>query len=59
MLNQREIDFCSIVPQTVAPGTVFGKGMDVWVIPIAGDGDFFFPQGFDAHIAAGGAADMQ
>ena len=46
-------------PHIVAAGAVFCKGMNVRVVPIAGDVDLFFPQALDTHAAAGCAADMQ
>ena len=52
-------DISCVCPETVPPGTVFGKGVDVRVVPESHRLDAVAPQGLNAHVAAGSAADMQ
>jgi len=59
LFNQRQVDGGGVLPEGVPPGPVLGKGVDIGVIPKAGDLYFVTAQHLDALIGAGGAADMQ
>ena len=56
--EKRQIDGLRVFLQTVPPGAVFGKGMDVGVVPVAGQVDPVRAQRVDRHIRAGRAADV-
>jgi len=58
-LDERQRNGLGVVPQTVPPGTVFRKGMDIGVIPEPGYIVVISPKHVNALIGAGGAADMQ
>ena len=53
-----QLDGLRVFLQAVPPGAVFGKGMDVGVIPVSGQIDPVRAQRVDRHIRAGRAADV-
>ena len=53
-----QLDGLRVFLQAVPPGAVFGKGMNVGVIPVSGQIDPIRAQRVDRHIRAGRAADV-
>ena len=53
-----QLDGLRVFLQAVPPGAVFGKGMDVGIVPVAGQVDPIRAQRVDRHIRAGRAADV-
>ena len=53
-----QLDGLRVFLQAVPPGAVFGKGMDVGIVPVAGQVDPVRAQRVDRHIRAGRAADV-
>jgi hypothetical protein len=58
-LNQGQTDGLGIVPDTVPPGTVFRKGVDVGIIPKAGNFQSFPPKNLNRPVGTGGTANME
>ena len=56
--EQRQADGLCVFLQAVASGAVFGKGMDIRIVPIAGQVDAVGAERVDGHIRAGRAADV-
>ena len=56
--EQRQADGLCVFLQAVAPGAVFGKGMDIRIVPIAGQVDAVGAERAYGHIRAGRAADV-
>ena len=56
--EQRQADGLCVFLQAVAPGAVFGEGMDIRIIPVAGQVDPVGAQRVDGHVCAWRAADM-
>ena len=58
-LDQGQVDGLGVFPQAIAAGAVLGKGMDIGIVPEAGDLQSVAPQDIDALVGAGSAADVQ
>lgn len=58
-LDQGQLDGLGILPQTVAPGAILRKGMNIGVVPKAGNGIVIAPQYVNALIGTGRTADMK
>ena len=56
--QKRQPDGFRVLLQTVAPGAVLGEGMDIRIIPVAGQVDPVGAQRVDGHVCAWRAADM-
>ena len=56
--HQREGDLPGIVLQAGFSAAVLGIGVDIGIVPEAGQLDALLPQGGDGAVGAGGAADM-
>jgi len=56
--GERQRDGFGVFLQAVAPGTVLGEGVDVRVVPEAGQVDPVRAQRVDRHVRAGRAADV-
>ena len=58
-LDQGQFNLLGILPQAIAPGPVFRKGMNVGIIPEPRHVEAVFAQYLDGLIGAGSAADME
>src|SRR5699024_821491 len=59
LLNQRQPDLLEVVPDRVPAAAVLGEGMDIGIIPEAGDLVSLLLEGRDGPVGAGSAADVQ
>ena len=59
LFDELQVDALGVVPQTISPGAVLGEGMNVGIVPEAGDLIVVGPQNINALIGTGGAADVK
>lgn len=57
--HEGHIDVISVENQGVTASLVFGVGVNIRVVPEAGDVDILGPKGLDTHQRAGGTTDMK
>jgi hypothetical protein len=57
--NQRQIHILCILPQAVAAAAILGKGVDVGIVPKAGNLQTVPTKHFNRLIGTGSAADMK
>ena len=59
LLDEGQVDGLGVLAQAVAPGAIFGEGMDVGIEPEAADFDFIPPEHLNALVGTGRTANVQ
>ena len=58
-LDEGQFDFLGVLPDAVAAGAVLGEGMDIGVVPVAGNLEAVGAEHIDGLVGTGGTTNMK